>query len=281
MNALPCPRCGKISDELYTVEPATSEYLKARNEAVPSVICVNCTSQLRNAVARTSGVVPKEKAKEGQRLEMWKGRVNVIKKARQAMITREFSEAAANYEKYIRILEIVFEAEPGALKPECFKDASRSNELTIVAGVYWDLLRIYDINSKYINRQENAARQLALFLRYTPIFPSIFKKADEFSRIAKNPGPIKLFIEQASDSKSRCFIATAAFDSPYAEEIFFLQKYRDDVISNKFYGKFFIKSYYVISPTIANALDRYPSLKPPVRYLLRTFIKKVQKESEP
>jgi hypothetical protein len=111
-----------------------------------------------------------EKAKEQHRLQLWKSRVGLIKRARALMSRKMYNEAAVGYEKYIRILEIVFNCKKGEpLTPTNFKDSARTSELTVVTSVYWDLLRIYDSSDKYLERQQIAARQLAVFVQFTPI----------------------------------------------------------------------------------------------------------------
>ena len=74
------------------------------------------------------------------------------------MNDKMFSDAAVNYEKYIKVLEVVFDCKAGELAPEMFKDSARTQELTVVTSVFWDLLRIYDTSSKYGDRMQRAAK---------------------------------------------------------------------------------------------------------------------------
>ena len=111
------------------------------------------------------------------------------------MNEKAFSDAAVAYEKYIKLIEMVFDAEPGGLTAEHFKDAARTQELTVIASTYWDLLRIYDTSDKYGDRQMLAAKKLAIFLRFTPIYPDIIRKASAFQKTARNPDAIKAFLD--------------------------------------------------------------------------------------
>lgn len=269
----PCPRCGTPTEDLSSIDGALIAKLReaGNSEQIPGQVCGNCFAQLAGSVARGSLLMAREKAKEQKKVMLWKSRVNLIKKARQCMQEKAFSDSAVAYEKYLKVLEIVFDAKPGELTPEHFKDSAKTQELTIVASVYWDLLRIYDTSEKYGERQALAAQKLALFLKFTPIFPDILRKADSFQKTAKNPAVIKAFLKAADAEKGRCFIATAAFDynSP---EVQVLSFFRDQYLLKSILGKIFVICYYTVSPPIAQFLDKNPSLKPFVRKSLRKII---------
>ena len=202
---------------------------------------------------------------------LWKSRVNLIKKARQSMIDKSFSEAAVAYEKYIKVLEVVFECKPGELNPEQFKDAARTQELTVVASVYWDLIRIYDTSEIYGERQATAAKKLSQFLRFTPIFPDILRKAESFQKTAKNPAVIKNFLKMTSENKGRCFIATAAFEY-HSPEVQILTQFRDSCLLQTVAGKAFVSAYYKLSPPLAQVLDRNATLRAFTRFSLRRLV---------
>ncbi len=271
-----CPRCGLQVMDLHAVESAVMQKLSELGDPPPSQVCMVCLSDLRKVAASNAGgiLLAQEKAKEQHRLQLWKSRVSLVKKARTLMGQKMYSEAAVAYEKYLKILEIVFNVEKGQfLTPEHFKDTARTEELTVIASVYWDLLRIYDTSPKYGERQAVAARQLALFARYTPIFPDILKRAETFVRQARNPGIFKTFLKNASNERPRCFIATAAFDSELCWEVQTLRHFRDHYLRKTHWGRVFILQYYKFSPNIAQILDKHSALKPFVRKLLRLLIK--------
>lgn len=272
-----CPRCGIQVTELHPVDPDLITRLQASGETnLPPQVCAGCISDMRRTVATSSGgvLMQQERAKEQHRLQLWKSRVMLIKKARASMTQKGYSDAALNYEKYLKILDIVFEVKKGdRLKPEAFKESARTTELTVVASVYWDLLRIYDTNEKYADRMMNAAKQLAVFIQFTPIYPDIIKKAESFSKTAKNPHIVKQFLKMSDKERPRCFIATAAFEDGQANEVIKLREFRDFTLRNSSLGRKFIANYYRISPRIACLLDKHPRLKPAVRAALRLLIK--------
>ena len=273
MSEIQCPRCGNTVESLQSLDAAIAKKIREGGslEVLPAQVCDSCFTQLAGGIARGSVLMAREKAREQKKLMLWRSRVNLIKKARTLMNEKMFSDAAVAYEKYLKVLEIVFDAEPGGLTPEAFKDSARTQELTVVASVYWDLLRIYDTSSNYGERQIMAAQKLAQFLKFTPIFPDIIRKAEAFQKTAKNPGVIKNFLKQSDSSKGRCFIATAAFSSPEAPAVVELTRFRDRVLVRSGFGRAFIRLYYRHSPRFAFFLDKHPTLKPFFRAILKVF----------
>jgi hypothetical protein len=271
MSEVQCPRCG---NSVFSLEPVDTEVIARVKEKdpqaeVPSEVCAACLSQMGGTMSKGSVLLAREKAKEQKKLMLWKSRVNLIKKARNSMQSKAFSDAAVAYEKYIKVLEVVFDADSGGLAPEHFKDSARTKELTVVASVYWDLLRIYDTSSKYGDRQSQSAKKLGQFLRFTPIYPDVLRKAESFARSAKNPSVIKSFIKSASEQKGRCFIATSAFEDPAHPTVMNLQLFRDHVLLRSPTGRAINRAYYWVSPPIAGILDKNPKLKPLVRWSLK------------
>jgi len=62
-----------------------------------------------------------------------------------------------------------------------------------------------------------------------------------------------------------CFIATAAYGTPMAEEIGILREFRDEYLLTNPVGKALVEFYYKVSPPIAEFITEHPSLKPIVR----------------
>lgn len=272
-----CPRCGNSVESLQNLDGGTQAQLSERNgEEVPAQICMTCYRQLVGGAgtpgAAGSALMAQERAKEQRKIMLWKSRVGLIKKARMMMGEKAFSDAAVAYEKYLRVLEVVFDCPQGGLNPEHFKDSARTQELTVVASVYWDLLRIYDTSERYGERQALAANKLAQFLRFTPIYPDIIRKAESFSRSAKNTSVVKSFLKSATESKGKCFLASAAYDYEEAPEVRVLRQFREVYLRPVFVGRLSIAIYELISPPFAAALNHLHFLKPLVRRLLQPIV---------
>ncbi len=272
-----CPRCKKEVEDLKTLSSEFVQRWQANGEPnPPGQICVGCKGELQKVLFENTETVISghEKAREHKMMQMWANRVHFVRTARQLMARKAYSEAAVSYEKYLKVLEIVFGLKKGQrLDPQAFKDSARTSELTVVASVYWDLLRIYDSSDQFSDRQEISAKQLAQFLRFTPIFPDIIKKAEVFQKQAKHPQHIKTFLRDAAQQRPRCFIATSAFASENAFEVQYLRWWRDQFLVNYKFGNLFLISYYFASPKIAEQLDRFYFLKPMVRFFLRNLIR--------
>jgi hypothetical protein len=63
----------------------------------------------------------------------------------------------------------------------------------------------------------------------------------------------------------QCFIATAAYGTPMAEEIGILRKFRDEYLLTNPVGKALVDFYYRVSPPMAEFITEHPSLKPIMR----------------
>jgi len=66
-------------------------------------------------------------------------------------------------------------------------------------------------------------------------------------------------------SGSYCFIATAAYGTPMAEEIGILRQFRDEYLLTNPMGNALVDLYYRVSPPMAEFITAHPSLKPIVR----------------
>lgn len=275
-----CPRCGSVVEELLAVNDSMREaLLKAGADAhVPSQICPRCYEDVTMSVSQGLRLRLEKEAREKNKNVMWKNRVNLIKQARNLMAQKSYSEAAVNYEKYVRLLEVVYNVEKGQLKPEVFSSSKKSKELTVVASVYWDLLRIYDTSPRYGNRMTVAADKLAKFLPLSPIFPDIIKKAEAFAKTANNQEVMRSFLKKVKSGKGPCFIAEAVFhETPWAAELWLLRHFRDEFLLTHPAGRTFVKVYYRYSPPLASFLRSQPLLQKYVRHILKKIAWIVEK----
>ena len=82
-----------------------------------------------------------------------------------------------------------------------------------------------------------------------------------------------LFLTQCAPPKeddplAGCFIATAAYGTPSAEEIDILRQFRDEFISKSPTGDWFVKNYYRYSPPVADFITKHEVLRTLVRECL-------------
>lgn len=71
---------------------------------------------------------------------------------------------------------------------------------------------------------------------------------------------------------SRCFIATAAYDSPDDSSVLLLRRFRDEILLKNAPGRAFVDFYYRVSPPIAKVISQNGLLKFIVRLFLTPFV---------
>ena len=69
-------------------------------------------------------------------------------------------------------------------------------------------------------------------------------------------------------TSSSCFIATAVYGDPYAEEVIALRRFRDETLLTNIFGKIFVRIYYKVSPPIAEKLKQMPKTSAFIRKIL-------------
>ncbi len=80
----------------------------------------------------------------------------------------------------------------------------------------------------------------------------------------------------SSSSGSSCFVATAAFGTPWAAEIDVLRRWRDAVLQHDRIGRPLVRLYYRVGPYLAAVVRRSPTLRGVVRAAIRRVIARVQ-----
>ena len=157
-----CPQCSLEVSEIYPLQDDLRAKIKEVDPHFPlsENLCKSCVTSLQRQAYGAKGVLlSQERAKDLKKKKMWQNRVALVRNGHSLMKNQLHSEAAVSYEKYLRLVEMVFSCGPGQLTPEMLKEAAKTAELTVIAGVYWDLVRIYDSSDKYGGRQKVAARQ--------------------------------------------------------------------------------------------------------------------------
>jgi len=74
--------------------------------------------------------------------------------------------------------------------------------------------------------------------------------------------------DQQPETKSKCFIATAACETPNAPEVILLRQFRDLVLRPAPLGRVCVRLYEIVSPPIAGIISRNSFLRRVVRAVL-------------
>lgn len=89
-------------------------------------------------------------------------------------------------------------------------------------------------------------------------------------------GFIALFLVLVTADSKECFIATAAYGTPMAEEIQTLRNWREEIMKS-LVGKVFVFTYYRASPPIAFVISKSERLRAITRRMLRPIIERLER----
>ncbi len=81
------------------------------------------------------------------------------------------------------------------------------------------------------------------------------------------PGPSEI-----AGQKGNCFIATAAYGSYDDFDVWVLRQFRNKVLLKSDAGRWFVRTYYRLSPPIAHFIAGHDALRAMVRILLKPFV---------
>jgi len=84
--------------------------------------------------------------------------------------------------------------------------------------------------------------------------------------------------ETNAGGTSYCFIATACYGSPMAEQVKILSQFRDEHLLTNPLGRAFTSLYYKLSPPIARRIEKDERLKKAVRGILKPIVSLVRKK---
>jgi len=104
---------------------------------------------------------------------------------------------------------------------------------------------------------------------YIPELEEMTNELDRLSELAEASIEIP---GNRAQTKSECFIATAAYGSELHPKVFELRRFRDKVLSKYTLGRCFVRIYIRISPPIARLIERHEWLRRQTRSVLRMIM---------
>lgn len=84
--------------------------------------------------------------------------------------------------------------------------------------------------------------------------------------------------QQSTNKKNGCYVATCVYGSYDCPEVWVLRRYRDNILSNKFSGRTFIRVYYALSPTLVKLLGKQNWFVCACKSILNKIVNKLQNE---
>ncbi|MBF0224129.1 MAG: hypothetical protein HQK76_01625 [Desulfobacterales bacterium] len=96
----------------------------------------------------------------------------------------------------------------------------------------------------------------------------VFNDFDSFEDLTQSFINENGLIQIYEQKDSRCFIATACFDTDNCKELYLLRAFRDKRLLSNRSGQLFVKTYYKVSPPIAMSIKKSPVLKKLIRTIL-------------
>lgn len=197
---------------------------------------------------------------EGEKARMLKDYDTAYRIFKQ-LIAKFPNEAAS----YIRLVRVISEGAMFRVDDDFLNILNKAQQL-VESGA-----------SKYPMDKYNGMAEL-YFLRGVQYYglsekdKSFYDKADEQFNKALELDPS---FEQARKAKTKnlekkasssgCFIATAVYGSPLAQEVLILKSFRDEFLERSTLGRLFITGYYRFSPFIALMIGRTETVKKVVR----------------
>lgn len=110
----------------------------------------------------------------------------------------------------------------------------------------------YNVGDEYLLRNLHTIDKQGISILYPPGYPD--------SALPKGPG-------------GGCFIATAAFGSPLADEVSALSAFRDGVLLESRWGRAFVSGYYALSSGLAEMVEKNFAAKAIIRLHLFPLIR--------
>lgn len=123
----------------------------------------------------------------------------------------------------------------------------------------------YGINPEYIKGRIDET------LNKLPI-----ARIHHFSQAPTPEQPTPVITQPTIKKKNGCYVATCVYGSYDCPEVWVLRRYRDNTLANSYFGRIFIKIYYMLSPTLVKCFGKYNWFVNSCKLALDKLVSKLQ-----
>jgi len=192
--------------------------------------------------------------------QLWMKRIEIAKKGILHFEKGEYADAIKNYLMYLRTLEAHKKVSKGALSPAIFDKLKDVHELLLIAGIYWDLAKVFDHSRTRASTIE-MKNFLNKFVEFSKGMPFEVLSAENLRKYlshgkAKHASAFRDAYRKITGSK--CFVATSLIEHLAVSDLESLRLWRDKVLQSRRDGKIFIFVYEKVGPSAAFVMDRLP-----------------------
>lgn len=241
------------------------------------LICDKCASKRFSNKVRKSIQEAFERQQEQRRKEAWHRRIELARRGVKQYEDGRLTDALRTFRDYISILENRFNVGVGGINPAVFDQRKDAGEMLLIAGIYWDMAKIYDHMKGHQGEMRTALNK---FLEFSIDRPHMILASEAIRKYLAsgrcvNQPDFKNAHGLVVKHLARCFIASAVF-GPTSPEVAVLRTFRDERLATTAAGRAFIATYYKVSPPIARALVTAPLAAGVVRVPLALFTRAVR-----
>ncbi|WP_046757211.1 CFI-box-CTERM domain-containing protein [Kordia jejudonensis] len=150
-----------------------------------------------------------------------------------------------------------------------FSYNNRVNEKILKRAILNPKLNFYeDLNLDYYDglmRNPNTPAEIIERIYQIIRNVNIVYKPERKALFLNHPKTPKVVVDGINNKDSRCFIATAVYDSSESEEVLLFRQFRDEKLNTTVLGRISVNLYYLMSPQIARTISTKATTKKNLR----------------
>lgn len=226
-------------------------------------------SQVRKNIEKSMEIADRERKQKLQTQRLEFARVGI-----ESFKMRNLGEAVKAFQNYLKTLEELKDVPEGKLSPSNFDIKKDHQELLMISGIYWDLVKLYD-RTKSKNKKKEFLHYLEKYVEFSKGMPFQPLCAESLRKYLSSDKPIHrgdFSSAYRTLSVSKCFVATALIDVIGPETLPRLRVFRDEVLDRSALGKKWIAWYYRWGPICADRIQYFPA---PVRKVLGRILDRI------